>query len=150
MIFNLFKGKNASKSKIYTICYISRCDESLKDSDVTKLFNDITQNNIEHNISGVLIHSLGRFFQIIEGSKGKLETLYQKIKLDNRHSEVNELFSKEMRAAYFRTYKSSFSATLDSKEIADVNRYLNDESEYPFAKNISNILKTFEISARIN
>ncbi len=81
--------------------------------------NDIDFNKIkailsvshEHNknsdISGALIYGKGYFIQCLEGDENKVEALYKKIIIDNRHDHV-ELLSKEtIQEPYFHDWHIS-------------------------------------------
>jgi hypothetical protein len=46
------------------------------------------KNNPSKDITGVLLHSKNHFLQYLEGSKDEIVDLYEKIKTDERHTEV--------------------------------------------------------------
>ncbi|MBN1552099.1 BLUF domain-containing protein [bacterium] len=77
------------------IKYISRFAKSLSSEDIRKLVEVSAKNNERDGITGVLLSSGCLFFQIIEGPKEKIDTLYEKIVADDRHTNVLMLNAEE-------------------------------------------------------
>lgn len=46
------------------------------------------ESNAQNNITGCLIAYMGRFIQVLEGDKTVVQTLFEKIKADERHTNV--------------------------------------------------------------
>ena len=71
-----------------TIGYISNAIELLKKGEIESIVKNAITYNRAHGITGVLYSANGKFLQFIEGERIEIETLYEKILKDNRHSDV--------------------------------------------------------------
>lgn len=78
---------------LYTLTYKSIEIKCGIKSDMEDLLLKSRSNNIINGITGCLIYHEGGFIQILEGDKKKIYSLFEKIKLDTRHTNVN-LFSE--------------------------------------------------------
>ncbi|TVZ52132.1 BLUF domain-containing protein [Dokdonia sp. Hel_I_53] len=83
-----FRKKVCDKEVIFELSYRSKAKKSLTQSDIDKMVSNSRSNNMRHNISGCLVHHEATFFQMIEGSKKDVLELYNSIKSDDRHTNV--------------------------------------------------------------
>ncbi len=79
---------------MYTLTYESVATSRLTSAEMEELLEKARANNQRDDITGCLIYYKGGFVQLLEGSKEKIETLYDKIKKDPRHKNVT-LFSDD-------------------------------------------------------
>jgi len=79
---------------MYTLTYESVATNKIKGSEMEELLEKARENNQREDITGCLIYYQGRFVQLLEGNKTRIETLYSKIKKDPRHKNVT-LFSDD-------------------------------------------------------
>jgi len=79
---------------MYTLTYESVATSRLTSAEMEELLEKARANNQRDDITGCLIYYKGGFVQLLEGSKEKIETLYDKIKMDPRHKNVT-LFSDD-------------------------------------------------------
>ncbi len=70
------------------LTYISRLAFPLSEKEIEEIGVISAKNNQKDNITGVLIYFNELFFQIIEGDENKIDLLYEKIKHDNRHTDI--------------------------------------------------------------
>ncbi|MCV6637782.1 BLUF domain-containing protein [Candidatus Albibeggiatoa sp. nov. NOAA] len=77
------------------LIYISRMTESVSSTDLHKIGETSQRNNRELEITGVLLYLNGLFFQILEGNEERIDNLYTKILIDNRHKDIMCLQSEE-------------------------------------------------------
>ncbi|WP_390886586.1 BLUF domain-containing protein [Lacinutrix neustonica] len=70
-----------------TICYISSITNKTSQKDLSQLSDFVASKNNQLNITGILIIQHGHFFQIMEGKLQIVEDLFNKIKVDQRHSD---------------------------------------------------------------
>ena len=77
---------NASQS--FEVSYRSSASPFITDSQIIELTEDADQKNMELEISGCLVFYKNDFFQIIEGPKKNVLTVFNAIKQDSRHSNV--------------------------------------------------------------
>jgi hypothetical protein len=73
------------------LSYISQRQPSLTDDEVVELALAANRANRIANITGCLWFGEQRFFQILEGRRHDIDSLYEKIRRDPRHNEVRLL-----------------------------------------------------------
>ena len=76
-------------SDLYRLVYTSFRKRSCTEEEIEKILASCEKNNPERQITGVLLHSKNRFIQYIEGSESGVQSLYDLIKEDPRHTSVN-------------------------------------------------------------
>lgn len=132
---------------IYTICYTSKASRELSPEDVQDIFDHTSTRNNENNICGVLLYSLGNFFQVLEGDQEYIETLYdEKIKKDNRHSDIFEVFNKQALKPLFFDYSSNFQTIESNDHLDEVKNYLERNSiSSTTSEKLSRLLRSFVI-----
>ena len=115
---------------MYTIIYVSTCDPNLSSSDRKSLFETSKDNSDQKGVTGIFIYSDGNFFQILEGDKAILKSIYHKIEADSRHYNNIKLADKEVKNSFFQDYKNFFTVIQDKSNITDVYNFLQREKEY--------------------
>ncbi|SHG61816.1 BLUF domain-containing protein [Winogradskyella jejuensis] len=88
------------------ICYISNFSKDLSKNDIDELINDVNKKNKIHDVTGLLIIKNKHFFQILEGEEEKVDELYEKIKVDSRHTGVIRLLDTKIEGRIFKDYNS--------------------------------------------
>ena len=73
------------------LIYASRAAQPLTEEGLVELLNSARTSNSSINVTGMLLHCEGSFFQVLEGSRAILEPLFEKIAKDNRHHHVIKL-----------------------------------------------------------
>ena len=102
---------------MFCLIYRSVASPSFKQSDIKKMLEKARLNNEELGITGCLLYYQGEFIQYLEGNQIKVLELYDKIKADKRHTDV-ELISyaeREMREFHlnWKYYSLKASSILD-------------------------------------
>lgn len=77
------------------ILYVSRYSYDWQSHEIEELAAFASKNNCMLSISGMLITFNRLFFQILEGPENNLDSLYQKIKRDKRHSDISLIETEE-------------------------------------------------------
>ena len=131
----------------HTICYSSKASEHLSPEDIQDIFEQTNTRNNKNKVSGILIYSLGNFFQVLEGDQEYIEELYtEKIKNDTRHTDIYEVFHKEATKPLFANYSSSFQTIENSEQLDKVKEYLALNSiSSTTSEKLSRLLKSFLI-----
>jgi len=131
----------------HTICYFSKASGDLTDSEVQKILTHTDKQNNKLGISGILLYSLGNFFQVLEGDKSCIINLYEnKIKEDHRHNNLFEVFNKEINHNIFESYNSKFQAIQNNEQLNDVKKYLATYSvRSEISDKLSRLLKSFVV-----
>lgn len=90
------------------IIYISRAVRPLSDQDLQLLLDQCRRDNAKNNVTGVLFYSHGNIAQLIEGEAEILESLFEKISRDGRHSNVMKLVAKPISTRSFSEWSMAF------------------------------------------
>ncbi|MBN2892870.1 MAG: BLUF domain-containing protein [Bacteroidales bacterium] len=69
---------------LYQIIYVSK--RNCSEEEITKILDKSRENNQKINVTGLLLYTKDTFIQCIEGEKDEVNTLYDKIRKDERHS----------------------------------------------------------------
>lgn len=97
--------------KIYQLIYKSRASEKITQETLLKILKKAQENNERHQLSGFLIFKNNEFIQLLEGAKTDVLTIFNAIKDDSRHTDIEILLetnSKERAmAAWVMGYGSS-------------------------------------------
>ncbi|WP_324720151.1 BLUF domain-containing protein [Salinimicrobium sp. HB62] len=80
----------------HVICYISTATKHLDDKEVEALMKEWQEQNSKQNIKGILLYSEGHFFQVLEGEKESVLSLFQEIQQDSRHTSVIQVLGKDV------------------------------------------------------
>lgn len=76
-------------------------------------------NNAKLGITGMLLFRGGSFFQILEGDRAVVETLYEKIRKDKRHARVTKIIQEPIEERSFAEWTMGYSK-ISSKELATI------------------------------
>lgn len=130
---------------LYTICYVSKAAPELKEQDIEELFNYTSKANTKKGVSGILLHSLGNFFQVLEGSEKHLLQLFEKIKEDPRHGEMYEVYNKRTNHPVFENYKSTFDIVKNSDDLKTLIAYLSVDKSNSTNHKLKRLLEPFDM-----
>jgi len=90
---------NATRS--FELSYRSSTSPLVGESDVQSMVERADMKNIENGVGGCLIYFEDHFFQILEGPKRKVLQVFERIKNDPRHAEVETLWRGPRDARVF-------------------------------------------------
>lgn len=127
----------------YTICYISKSNDALTDKEIKHILEHALVENNRCEVSGVLLHSLGSFFQVLEGNKDHILALYQKILEDDRHHDIFEVYNKPSAKPVFMDYESSFHLVTSNEKLDQIREYLNKHKTQSTTEKLTRLLKPF-------
>lgn len=91
-------------SMMICIVYISSAVYGLSERQILSFIRQSKYNNGRLGISGLLLYNGGRFMQLIEGERAKVEKLYEKICLDNRHTGITLLLKETITQKNFENW----------------------------------------------
>lgn len=89
------------KKNLIHIVYVSFSDGNLTESDLDELLFDVRERNKVQKVTGLLLYNDGSFIQLIEGPKEVIEGLFEKIKVDKRHSNIVLLLNEKITKRAF-------------------------------------------------
>lgn len=89
------------KPPLVQLTYVSSRGSHVLDDDVVDLAIKSNIANRQAGITGCLWFGARRFFQVLEGEQDRVDRLYRKIKIDNRHTGVRLLSYSSLESHKF-------------------------------------------------
>ena len=130
----------------HTICYHSKMANSLGNADIEAIFNKTYAKNKLKGVTGILLCSMGNFFQVLEGDPKYIIPLYEDIiKKDPRHTDIFEIINKQKPEALFTEYSTGFNIVRTNAQLENVKQYLRKEKETTTSEKIQRLLQPFLI-----
>jgi hypothetical protein len=115
---------------VASLAYRSRAKKPQTDSELAVLVQASQQRNRERSITGQLIYEDQRFFQWIEGPGDQLKDLWESIKRDPRHTDIEVLGNQQIPARFFGDWNlllaTKFEGPQNSKSTVKVDELLPD------------------------
>jgi len=127
----------------HTICYVSKGFDNLSNADIENIFEVTQQENVKNEITGILLYGFGNFFQVLEGEKKQIESLFSKICDDPRHHSIETLIDHHIKKPIFGSYSSKFNVIKTNDELAVIKSYLELFRITPFSNKINRLLNPF-------
>jgi len=112
-----------------SLIYVSTSVKLLNDEELLDILKISRENNSSKDVTGLLLYKGGNFMQVLEGSEEAVEALYEKIKVDPRHKDVNVLSREQISARQFPAWEMAFQ-NLDNPEVKNepgYSQFLQDE-----------------------
>lgn len=117
---------------LFELAYISRETKRLDLDALTDLLHAARKFNKVNNITGMLLYNEGEFIQILEGDELTVGALFEKIQMDDRHTEVNPLFFREKEKRNFSDWAMGIKLVEHRghklSEVVSFNYAMNSES----------------------
>jgi len=130
-------------NSFYTICYISKVQPELTDQQLEALFAHSSQSNNTSGIKGILLSTMGNFFQVLEGTKEQVTSLYNTIKEDTRHHDIYEVIHRPAIKAVFTNYNSKFNIVKSIDDLDKIKSYLDTMPFDSTSEKLSRLLSPF-------
>ncbi len=93
---------------LISLVYTSTATEPIDDAKLLDILTVARRNNKLLDITGMLLHKDGYFIQALEGEQTTVESLYETIKADPRHSRVHKMYSRPIRERSFGNWEMGF------------------------------------------
>jgi hypothetical protein len=94
------------------LIYISRKRPDLVASDMEAILALARRRNTLHELTGLLIASDSGFIQVLEGKEYDVNTIYEAIRFDERHSDVTLVHTEAMADRIFPEWAMGFAGDL--------------------------------------
>ncbi|GHC56409.1 BLUF domain-containing protein [Ulvibacter litoralis] len=128
----------------HTICYVSKLVEGYTDEDVNQIFEATQINNRRENVTGILLFGFGNFFQVLEGEKKHVESLFDIISEDTRHDNIETLIHHDIEFPIFANYSSTFNVVKSKEDLISIKKYLDFFKEKTsFSNKITRLINPF-------
>lgn len=83
------------------LMYASRAAKPLDGEELAQILRQSRTNNARSGVTGLLCTSGGLFIQVLEGGRAAVNTLYNRLAADPRHTEVTLLAYEEISERRF-------------------------------------------------
>ncbi|TGE20756.1 BLUF domain-containing protein [Hymenobacter aquaticus] len=116
---------------LFHLCYQSRATPELDEEGLLALLVQSRTYNRQHAITGVLLYSENRFVQVLEGDEATVLALFERIRRDNRHTEVTLLTQESLTQRMFPDWSMGFSQSSHAELAAPGSGWLAGFAEHP-------------------
>lgn len=83
------------------LLYTSRAAAEFDAEALALILKQSKRNNQEHGVTGLLCYSGAHFLQVLEGGRGAVNKIYNRIAADSRHTDVELLCYEEIAERRF-------------------------------------------------
>jgi hypothetical protein len=111
-------------SPLIHLIYASVATELFEKASLIEILNKARQNNEFLGLTGMLLYSAGSFFQVLEGEPAVVDSLYRKLMLDKRHTQLTSIIRERIAKRDFESWTMGFS-DISQEEVAKITG-LND------------------------
>ncbi len=87
--------------------------------ELDALLEECRQNNAKVDVTGMLLYQNGSFFQILEGERAVVATLFKKIEADKRHSRVTKIILEPTSERAFAAWTMGY-PRISLKELSEI------------------------------
>lgn len=115
--------------ELFSIVYASAAIQKFSETELVDLLKISRENNIRHDITGLLLYKDGNFIQAIEGPEEAVVQLYQKIQEDSRHHHIITLGRQPIPERQFPDWSMGFRNinNLPEEELDGFSRFLDED-----------------------
>ncbi|QDT45167.1 Blue light- and temperature-regulated antirepressor YcgF [Gimesia alba] len=103
--------------KLYQLIYVSKSVVPMSKEGLNEILGVACRNNATQEITGVLVYDRGHFFQVLEGERDDVESVFSKIQKDNRHYQINRIISDTIKKRFFPNWNMGLYNMDDCKKI---------------------------------
>jgi hypothetical protein len=100
--------------------YTSAATRSFEATDLSAMLLAAREKNARLGLTGLLLHTEGTFFQVLEGQAETVDALFATIELDKRHAQVTKIIRELIPRRAFDEWTMGFSA-MTRKELAEMD-----------------------------
>lgn len=130
----------------HCIVYFSTSVGAFEEKDLAVILRQSRANNPPQGITGVMLYIRGSIIQVLEGDRDVLETLYNKIERDPRHTGISKVFSRPISQRLFADWNMGYE-TITTQQLANIQDIVKlDNSGKPVLNADDHIiLKTIKV-----
>src|SRR5690242_10164465 len=90
------------------IIYASRARHGFDTPELLELLDRARTVNDEHGVTGMLVYAGQSFLQLFEGEDGEVELVWDRIRLDDRHTDLRVLADGGVERRQFADWSMGF------------------------------------------
>jgi Sensors of blue-light using FAD len=91
----------SSMSDLQCLLYMSTASREMAPGEIDGMLQRARARNESLGITGALLHYGGRFVQVLEGEPAAVERCFERISADNRHGDIQRIYSGPVAAPSF-------------------------------------------------
>jgi hypothetical protein len=118
------------------LIYHSLINQDCTTKDIKEIFTIALDCNVKFNITGCLLFHKGEFLQLLEGERQCIEQLYDNIKKDVRHRNVNLIYLEDCEQRNFENWTMAI-ADIVSESLQVTSRTITIDTFSAFLANNS-------------
>jgi Cu/Ag efflux protein CusF len=111
---------------MYYLIYVSTAVNLMDTQELTEILNVSRKNNLDHNITGMLLYAEGTFIQVLEGAEEDVKLTYHNITKDDRHKNLIKLVSSSLEKRAFPEWSMGFAA-IDQTKLSKLKGYISPD-----------------------
>lgn len=93
---------------MYRVMYMSTATRHISDEELESILEVSRVNNKKRNLTGLLIVKGRTFLQCLEGEKGNIVEVYEKILKDDRHDNIIDLIEEDSEDRLFPNWEMGY------------------------------------------
>ncbi|NJL69398.1 MAG: BLUF domain-containing protein [Microcoleus sp. SM1_3_4] len=97
------------------ITYISCATEPMSAEKLLELLQQCLKNNARNGVTGMLLYGNETFLQALEGDEKAVDDLFEKIRIDPRHSHIQILKRKSIECRQYSDWRMGFKRISDQE-----------------------------------
>jgi hypothetical protein len=101
------------------LIYSSSADSKMSAAELRAILDRARTMNTRLDITGILLHTEGSYFQVLEGDAEAIDSIYAKIAHDKRHTNVVLIVREPIASRSFADWSMGF-ASVTSKDVAGI------------------------------
>ncbi len=94
-------------------------DPNLDEDGLQTILDQSRNNNNKIDVTGILLYHAGSFFQVLEGDRKVVDTLYDKIEKDPRHNNLLKLIVEPIEERAFEKWTMGY-PKISQKDLASI------------------------------
>lgn len=102
---------------MYQIIYISQTTDRMTEEELAVILDKARNNNTSLQVTGMLLYAGNTFLQVLEGARPVVESIYDKIFMDDRHARVKLLSGRDIEDREFSDWSMGF-RLLEDREVS--------------------------------
>lgn len=111
-------------NQLIHLIYASAATVQFDDSELIALLSQARRYNASIDVTGMLLHCEGSFFQVLEGPESAIIALFKIISADPRHNRITTIIKEPISERAFSQWSMAFLGT-SQNQVASIDG-LND------------------------
>ena len=111
----------------HCIVYLSSSVGLFQQEDLLAVLHQRREHNSESGITGVLLYVNGSIIQVLEGKKEVIESLYQRVEQDRRHTGVTKIVNCAITQRLFANWTMGYQ-TITTRQLDIIEAVLDLEN----------------------